>query len=194
MPPVTVRVDSDHIQAAARSLGISPDLPLGEQGREVIRQLAASAGGDRRRSRIAEAGDAPTRAGAEYERDVAKYARSHGFPEWERRRGQGPGRDLLDLTGMLGDGWIIGCKSLERGVDAGRRLNSAVTQNRLAIATLAERGTPTTGIIPVQILLRRSWPIGDSYAVTTYDKILELAAERRELRAKTGAKPADTPF
>lgn len=188
MPPVTVHADIAHIKAAARILGLDDSMPPGQLGREVIRHIASSpAGHDAMRDRIADAGAAPKRAGRQYEQQVVAHAQERGFPNWERGPLRGV-RDLLDLTGTLPEGFLVGAKSTERGVDTTAKLNEAMMQCDAAMTNLEQRGMPVKDIVPVQIFRRQAWPIGKHYAVTTFDCLLDLATERRDLRRAAKGK------
>lgn len=116
----------------------------------------------------------------EYERSVVRYGQEKGFPAWERRLRGGSKHDLLDLDGTIPDGWMIGCKSVHRGVTIGRRLSEAMDQCHRAIDALDHYRISPEGIIPVQILQRPGSPIGAHYVVTEFDWFLQLAIQRQK--------------
>jgi len=47
-------------------------------------------------------GSAPKRKGSQFERDVVRYLRDHGFPDVERAYGAGRPADIGDLVGLPG--------------------------------------------------------------------------------------------
>jgi len=176
MGEISVRLDADDVMAAARALGTEAATPA-EAARVVVRHLA----GTGRRHAAADGGAAPKRAGRSWENQVVEYANADGFP-WDRAPLRGR-RDLLDVTGCLPYGWLIGAKSTARGVSAAEKLFDAMDQAERAMAWLSERG-PADDVIPFQIIQRSGAPVGRAYAVTEYDWFLRLARERRELRKR----------
>jgi hypothetical protein len=124
----------------------------------------------------------PKEAGTRYERIIADYCTEHGLP-WDRASLRG-GNDLLDLAGCLPMGWLVGCKSIKRGVPMSERLFSAMDQCHAAkdsLARLAAAGKlalPDREVIPVQVMRRAGAPTGRSYVVTELDWFLNLAQQR----------------
>jgi hypothetical protein len=175
---VTVRVDPDVIEAAARALGIwQPNITPHAMGAQVLRELA----GHRARSAIADGGAAPKRAGRAWENMIVKYAREAGLP-WDRAVGRGAGaRDLLDVTGCLPGGWLVGGKSSNRGQAAAVKLADAMDQCHRALGVLAARGE-ADGVVPFQIIRRPNVDIGRAYAITEYDWFLQLCKLRQAAR------------
>jgi hypothetical protein len=179
-----VKVDGELLEAAARKLGVTPGADPARKLRHVLAAIAPA-----RASAISGGGAAPKRAGRAWENDVVQYARDHGFPEWDRAPLRGR-RDLLDLTGTLPLGFLIGCKSVIRGVPAAEKLWEAMDQNRRAMENLRARGGETGDMVPVQIIRRparlgerAASPVGRAYAVMEFDDFLRLARERRGWRA-----------
>lgn len=115
----------------------------------------------------------------DFERRTAAHARDAGFTAWERRLRGGSHQDLLDLDGCLPDGWLVGCKSVRRGVTVGTRLSQAMDQCHAAMHNLQHYRINPEGVIPVQVLQRPGRGIGQAYVVTEYDWFLELALQRR---------------
>jgi hypothetical protein len=130
-----------------------------------------------------------------YEREVAEHARLRpGLQNWQRRLRTGDNADLLDLDGPLPLGWMVGCKSVQQktrikpcqrcghsDANIGTRLWQAMDQSDQAMTNLAKiLGAHPDGVFPFQVLRRTGRPIGEHYAVTTYDRFLDLV----ELRAK----------
>jgi len=177
MGEISVRLDADEVMAAARTLGVEAATPA-EAARFVVRNLAGTA----RRHAAADGGAAPKRAGRAFENQIVEHANAAGFP-WDRAPLRGR-RDLLDVTGCLPDGWLLGAKSTSRGVSAAEKLYDAMDQAGRAMAWLADRGAPAGDVVPFQIIQRPGAPVGRSYAVTEYDWFLRLARERRELRKR----------
>src|ERR1700679_217501 len=104
MTEVTIKVDSETIELAARALGIweSSNVKMGAMGTQVLRELA----GQRKRSALADGGAAPKRAGRTWENVVVAEGQAAGLP-WDRAPLRGK-RDLLDVTGCLPGGWLVG--------------------------------------------------------------------------------------
>lgn len=123
-----------------------------------------------------------------WERSIAQHAQARGLP-WERRLRLGDNHDLLDLDGCLPGGWLIGAKSIRRGVAFGQKISEAMDQCDRALVNI---GRPhqrnghgyvlvdSGGIIPVQVMQRSGYPVGKAYAVTEYDYFLDLAVMRQE--------------
>jgi hypothetical protein len=128
------------------------------------------------------------RAGPNFERRVADYAHdTYGLP-WDRAPLRGS-RDRLDITGCLDDGWLVGCKAIERGTTFGQRVSEAMTQCDNALVNVGRpsstdhRGllvVDSGRIVPVQVMQRSGFPIGKTYVVTQLDYFLRLAVLRRE--------------
>jgi hypothetical protein len=130
------------------------------------------------------------RAGPNWERAVADYASQvYGLP-WDRAPLRGS-HDLLDLTGCLPAGFLVGCKAKRKGTTFGAKISEAMDQCDRALLNL---GRPAVkdgngrlhvdcgGIIPVQVMQRTSYPAGKSYVVTELDYFLDLAARRQKWR------------
>lgn len=115
----------------------------------------------------------------DYERRIVRYGQENGFPAWERRLRGGAKNDLLDLDGTIPDGWMIGCKSVHRGVAVGRRLSEAMDQCHRAITALDHFRIDPEGVIPVQVLMRPGAATGAHYVVTELDWFLQLAKMRQ---------------
>ena len=134
--------------------------------------------------------NAPKRAGTAYENRGVKYAQSKGLP-WDRAPLRGT-RDELDTTGAAPGGFLVGFKAIRRGVDMRSRLAEAMDQAAAAKANYHARAVPghRADIVAVQILQRSaatgSTPIGDHYALMTYDDLLSLAWRLNELEQANG--------
>lgn len=123
-----------------------------------------------------------------WERTVVAHAQERGLP-WERRLRLGDNHDLLDVDGCLPGGWLVGCKSIRRGVAFGAKISEAMDQADRALVNI---GRPHTrdghgrlrvdagGIVPVQVMQRAGFPPGKAYVVTEYDYFLDLAVQRRD--------------
>lgn len=123
-----------------------------------------------------------------WERTVAAHAQERGLP-WDRRLRLGDNHDLLDLDGCLPMGWLVGAKSIKRGVPFGQKISDAMDQCDRALINI---GRPASrdgqgrvhveagGIIPVQVMQRSGYPAGKAYVVLEYDYFLDLAVMRRE--------------
>ena len=176
MTEVTVRADAELIKAAVRAAGIyDPGQPPARQALAVLRQLAA--GDKRRTSATAFGGAAPKRAGRNWENLIVEHANAAGF-DWDRAPLRGR-RDLLDVTGCLPDGFLIGAKAIEVGVSPVEKMSGAMEQCHRAMENLARRGPAPDDVIPFQIMQRRGVAVGRAYAVTEYDWLLRLASLRR---------------
>jgi len=126
-----------------------------------------------------------------WERAIVCLAQDRGLP-WERRLRSGDNHDLLDVDGCLPGGWLIGGKSIRRGVSlSGGKLNDAMLQSDRALINLARPAVKDGkgrllidcgGIIPVQVVQRSGYPASKAYAVTEYGYLLELAVERMKSR------------
>jgi hypothetical protein len=171
---VTVRIDPALIEEAARAQGIwDQGLAPGAMALQVLRELA----GTRKRSAIADGGAAPKRAGRAWENMIVAHARSYGLP-WDRAPLRGR-RDLLDVTGCLPGGWMVGAKSSNRGQSAAVKIADAMDQCRRSMAVLEEK-EESDGVIPFQIIRRPNAEIGRAYAVTEYEWFLQLCLLRQQ--------------
>lgn len=170
---VTVRMDPAVITAAAGSMGVDTTMAPGDQAREIVRRLAGQA---RTSTATAEGGAAPKRAGRVWENKVVEHANSAGF-SWDRAPLRGR-RDLLDVTGTLAEGLLIGCKAVEKGVPMSSKLWAAMEQCRRALEHLPRNVDPA-GILPVQVIQRSGADVGEAYAVTEFDWLLRhILADR----------------
>lgn len=123
-----------------------------------------------------------------WERTVVAKAQEVGLP-WERRLRLGDNHDLLDVDGCLPQGWLIGCKSIRRGVSFGQKISEAMDQCDQALINIGHRHirngggktiVESAGIIPVQVMQRSGYPPGKAYVVTEYDYFLDLAVRRQK--------------
>lgn len=125
----------------------------------------------------------PVEQGTAWAERVAAYAREHGFA-WDRSALHGA-HDLLDITGCLPDGWLIGCKALSRKGNLGDRLSDAMHQNRRAAVNL-DRHYPglkvREDVHTAQVVQRQGYGVGRAYVVMEYDEFLALVEERRKWR------------
>lgn len=170
---ISVRADPGIIAAAAAAAGVDLTLSPGDQARAVLAKIAGQAP----RSRSKEGGELK-RAGRDWEKQVAAAGQAAGFRAWDVAPLRGR-RDLLDITGCIPDGWLIGAKSVQRGVPMSAKLWAAMDQAAAALGNLP-RSTDPAGITPVQVVQRSGQPIGRAYAVTELDWFLRLAVERRQ--------------
>lgn len=178
---MNVTIDPGLIAAAAAATGTDPGMTPGEQTRAMLRQLA----GTRRPSTLtAEGGAAPKRAGRAWERDVVRHAQDRGFTGWDQAPLRGR-RDLLDVTGCLPAGLLVGCKAIETGVTMSSKLWDSMDQCHRAMAHLPRTVDPAA-ITPVQVIQRRNATVGAAYAVTEWNWFLDLAAELTSLRNDAG--------
>lgn len=175
---ITVQMDPADVAAAAAAAGIDPAMRPGDQVRAIIRQLA---GIRKAPTATAAGGAAPKRAGRKFEIEVVDHAQATGFPGWDRAPLRGR-RDLLDVTGCLASGVLVGCKAIEPGVPMNTKLWRAMDQAHRAMEHLPRTVDPAT-VTPWQIIQRRNADgIGSSYAVTELDWMLRQTAELAELR------------
>jgi hypothetical protein len=129
--------------------------------------------------------NAPKRAGTAYERRGVTYAQGKGLP-WDRAPLRGS-RDQLDVSGSAPGGLLVGFKAIRRGVDMRSRLAEAMDQAKRAKDNYHRAKIPghRADVAAVQILQRSamtgSTPIGDHYAVMTYDDLLAIAVRLNEL-------------
>jgi hypothetical protein len=179
MTEVTIRVDAETVELAARALGIweNSNIKMSSIGLEVLRELS----GQRKRSALADGGAAPKRAGREWEGEVVRAAQAAGLP-WDRGPLRGA-RDLLDVTGCLPGGWLIGAKQAERGQSAAVKLFDAMDQAERAHGVLVADGK-ADGVIPFQIIKRPRAETLRAYAVTEYRWFLEIAKSRQSAKEK----------
>lgn len=185
MAAVTVTLTPEVLELAARNAGVyHPDAPPARLLRDLV---YATAGSQPPRLAGAGGGAVPKRAGREWENAVVAHANYRGFA-WDRAPLRGA-RDLLDITGSLPDGWLVGAKSLTTGARMDERISEAMQQAHRAMDNLAARGLgdlPRSStvhiiddVIPWQIMQRRGHPVGQAYAVTEYDWMLRLCELRR---------------
>jgi hypothetical protein len=92
-------------------------------------------------------------------------------------------RDLLDVTGCLPGGWLVGAKSANRGQSAAVKLFDAMDQCERAMAFLAEDGKDE-GVVPWQIIKRPGAEPARAYAVTEFRWMLELAQLRQSAQER----------
>jgi len=124
--------------------------------------------------------------GTAWERRIADYAAERGLP-WDRAPLRGV-NDLLDLSGTLPDGWLVGGKGITRKGNLADRMSDAMNQCRTAMANLRRIYPGAAGdVIPVQIIQRQGFPTGRAYAVMEYDEFLSLVLQRREWRGRREA-------
>jgi hypothetical protein len=130
------------------------------------------------------------RAGPNWERVVADYARDVWGLPWERAPLRG-NRDLLDIQGCLPAGFLVGCKSIRRGSSFGVKISEAMDQCDRALVNLGRPAgrdgngrlhVDSGGIVPVQVMQRSGYPAGKSYVVTELDYFLDLAVRRSKWR------------
>jgi len=130
------------------------------------------------------------RAGSQWERIVADYARDHYGLPWDRAPLRGT-RDLLDMQGCLPGGWLVGCKAIRRGTAFGQKISEAMDQCDRALLNLGHPHTrdgngrilvASQGIVPVQVMQRSGYPAGKAYVVTELDYFLDLAVRRQKWR------------
>lgn len=178
---VTVRLDPELLAAAADQLGIDgADMTPGALAAAVLRKAAGQ-----RHLAAADGGRAPKRAGREWERAIVAYANETAGTTWDHGPLRGR-RDLLDVTGCIPGGWLVGAKSKERGVSPFRKISEAMDQGARALEHLPEAaralgfGAPAHDVIPWQILQRPGAPVGRAYAVTEFDHMLTLVRLRRD--------------
>lgn len=176
MTTVSVRMDAEQIAEAARAAGIDDTMPAGDQARAIIRKLAGAPAGQGRSKDGAEL----KRAGREWEKSILIPARAAGFRAWDVAPLRGR-RDLLDITGTLPDGLLIGAKAVQRGVPMSSKLWAAMDQCDRALLNVPRNYDPAA-ILPVQVLQRSGADVGAAYAVTEWDWLLRNQAELVRLR------------
>jgi hypothetical protein len=130
------------------------------------------------------------RTGPRWERLVADYANETWGLPWDRQAPKG-NRDLLDITGCLPAGFLVGCKGIRRGTAFGQKISEAMDQCDRALLNLGHPSekngsglirVASQGIIPVQVMQRSGYPVGKSYVVTQLDHFLDLAVRRSKWR------------
>lgn len=123
-----------------------------------------------------------------WERTVVAAAQDRGLA-WDRRLRLGAHDDLLDVDGCLREGWLVGAKSIRRGVSFGAKISEAMDQCDRALINIGRphrqdgRGrvlVDSGGIIPVQVMQRSGYPPEKAYVVTEYGYFLDLAVARRD--------------
>jgi Holliday junction resolvase len=93
---------------------------------------------------------APKRRGDAFERAVAAYLCSHGFPYVERAYGAGRPDDRGDLDGLRG--FVVEVKA-HRSLDLAGFIDEATAEAR------------ASGAVPLVIAKRRGRPVADAYVV-----------------------------
>jgi len=178
---VTVRLDAGLLEAAALALGVDPAGTPAATAAAVLR----AASGRRRPSAVADGGAAPKRAGRSWERTMISYANQHGMT-WDLAPLRGT-RDLLDVTGCLPGGWLVGAKAVARDASASRKLPAAMDQAARALEhlpaaarSLGFAGAAVSAVIPWQVIQRHGAEPGRAYAVTEFDHMLAIARMRDE--------------
>lgn len=177
---ISIDLEDDEIARAARALGIDPEgQKPGKVAADIVRHLA----GTKKRSPIADGGAPLKRAGRAWEKAVADYANEHGY-KWDLAPLRGR-RDLLDLTGTLTDGYLVGAKGVQKGVSAAERLAESMDQARRAmdnlpgaIRALGFRELVIDDVVPWQVIQRPGAPTGRAYAVTELGFMLQLRSRR----------------
>lgn len=179
MPDIRFSADADLIAKAAAAAGVDPGRSNADTIKAIMRKLASE---PEPRSRTADAGGAPKKAGTRWENTCVTYAFGRGLA-WDRAPLRGK-RDLLDITGSLPQGLLVGCKAVENGKWLGQRMSQAMEQGNHALANLAEtKGDAIAdGVVPVQLLQRPGYPVERAYAVTEYRYLLDIAKERGRTR------------
>lgn len=180
--PVTIRIDPSVLEQAAKAAGVyDPAAPPSRLAADVMYATAGLTPPPRLAG--ASGGAAPKRAGRTWENEIVAYANEHGF-QWDKAPLRGA-RDLLDVTGCLPAGWLIGAKALANGTRLDQRISDALDQAHRAVENLAKPGPGVVSVnaddvIPWQIMQRRGHPVGQAYAVTEYDWMLRLCELRRD--------------
>lgn len=182
MERVTVRLDPGLISDAATALGLADvaDTP-GAVLAAVLRKVA----GTRRPLAAAGGGTEPKRAGRAWESAIVAHANENGMT-WDKAPLRGR-RDLLDVTGCLPGGWLVGAKAKARGTSAAARLTDAMDQAARALEhlpasarSLGFTAPDVADVIPWQIIQRPGADVGRAYAVTEYDHMLRLCHMREK--------------
>jgi hypothetical protein len=181
MAQVTIRIDSDLIEQAAKALGLEHVADTnGARAAAVLREVA----GTRPRLAAAGGGAAPKRAGRVWEASIITYANTEYGMRWDKGPLRGA-RDLLDVTGCLPAGWLVGAKAKERGTTGGYRLTDAMDQAARALdnvpkvaRSLGFAAPDVADVIPWQVFQRPGSPVGRAYAVTEFDHMLRICQMR----------------
>jgi len=169
---VTIKIDAGLVERAAQVLGlVEVDDKPGALAARVLRHIA----GESTRTAVADGGGAPKRAGRAWELTVVDYANASGRT-WDRAPLRGR-RDLLDVTGCLPAGWLVGAKGVQNGVSAAKKLSEAADQSERALDNLPHPYNRDE-VIPWQIVQRPNAPVGRAYAVTDYNHMLQICAMR----------------
>lgn len=133
--------------------------------------------------------NAPKKMGTAWERRVVEAAQDRGIP-WDRAPLRGS-RDLLDTTGCLPMGWLVGAKALRRTgaeTNLGKRMDEGMKQANRALVNVgelaAQRGqdpdATLAGVVPVQVVQRAGYPVLQAYTVMEYRFFLDLVEMRRD--------------
>ncbi len=125
----------------------------------------------------------PREVGTRWEGIVVKAAQGAGLP-WDRAPLRGTA-DLLDVQGCQAAGFLVGCKAITRSGNPDGKLGTSMKEARAA-AGRWERMTGS-GIIPVQVIQRSGYPVGQAYTVMEYADFLSLVTELQALRAGAAA-------
>ncbi len=125
----------------------------------------------------------PREVGTRHEVRCVAHAQDRGLP-WDRAPLRGTA-DLLDVQGCQPAGFLVGCKAMRKPANPEGKLGPSMKEGRAA----AGRWEKLTGnpIIPVQVIQRSGYPIGQAYAVMEYDDFLSVVLELQALRAKVAA-------
>ncbi len=121
----------------------------------------------------------PKERGTRWERIVADYAASKGLP-WDRAPLRGTA-DLLDMSGVIPDGWLVGCKAISRQGNIADRLSTGMNEAQAALERLRAI-TPADDVVAVQIFQRTGKPVGRAYVVMEFDPFIDLVKQRRAWR------------
>lgn len=184
---VTIRIDPGTIERAAQALGlVDADDKPGALAARILRHVA----GEQTRTAVADGGGAPKRAGRAWEITVVDHANASGRM-WDRAPLRGR-RDLLDVTGCLPGGWLVGAKGVQNGVSAAKKLSEAADQSERALDNLPHHYNRDE-VIPWQIIQRPNAPVGRAYAVTDYDYMLKICA-MREIWEKAQERREDNAY
>lgn len=169
---ISIDLEDSDIERAARAAGIDPEgQKPGKVAGDIIRHLA----GTKKRSPIADGGGVLKRAGRAWEKTIVEYANGHGM-SWDMAPLRGR-RDLLDVTGCLPAGWLVGAKSVQRGVSAAERLAEATDQGQRALDNLPGG---RADVIPWQVIQRPGAATSRAYAVTEYSHMIRLCQMREK--------------
>lgn len=122
----------------------------------------------------------PKERGTAWERRVADHAQAAGLP-WDRAPLRGSA-DLLDLTGCQSAGFLVGCKAISRSGSLADKLGPAMVQGRRAAENWYRMSDQE--VLPVQVIQRSGYSVGEAYAVMEYDAFLRLV--QRLVKAEGG--------